>query len=113
MGAWEGEWTSEPTGHSGPLWCLIEPLEGSDSHYHFRYRAGWAWIVRGEYAHDVLTREVGDAIHFDEEMDLGRLGGIYRAESKIQAGQWEGRHRSTMGDRGSIRMRRAAKSSRL
>lgn len=111
-GPWIGSWTSIPTGHEGPLWCLVEPVPQDDSklkRYRFRYRAGWGWILRGEFEHEVSVEASGERSRFEEEMDLGKLGGVYLSETEVADGLWRGRHRSTKGDRGEIMMKRPSR----
>lgn len=108
-GPWIGSWTSIPTGHEGPLWCLVEPVLEDDSefrHYRFRYRAGWGWILRGEFEHVVGVETSGVRFRFEQEMDLGKLGGVYLSKTEVVDGLWTGRHRSTKGDHGEILMKR-------
>jgi len=108
-GPWVGHWTSVPTGHTGPLWCLIRPTNGAENRYQFHYRAGWGPWLRGEFDHEVDVVRRGGKIGITERMDLGRLGGVYTLESVISGADWGGAHHSNKGDHGRVVMKRPSR----
>jgi hypothetical protein len=110
-GPWEGEWVSVPSGHRGPLWCLVEPASGTApgqaGDYVFRYRAGWMGLLRGNYTQTVPVERGADGRSgFAGSMNLGRLGGVYSVDSEVGGGVWDASFRSTKGDHGTMSLKR-------
>ena len=105
-GPWEGTWSSEKTGHSGKLRCLIEPTEGQE--YLARFRATWGGIFVFRYDM-TLTAEHdggGDFTYFTGEANLGWLaGGVYRYEGRASGTEFYCSYESK-GDFGSFTMTR-------
>lgn len=107
-GPWKGKWHSEPSGHEGPLWCLIAEQEGKPGVFDFRYRAGWGVMQFGDYTHEDAGRQVGDEVVVKGEMDLSKAVGVYQVDGTVKAGEFKARFESNRGDRGTMVLRRPA-----
>lgn len=105
-GPWRGEWKSEINGHTGPLWCVVSPVEQQPGHYDFRYRAGWGALRFGDYTHRVEGRHDGEAFEFSGEMDLPGGAGVHHVDGRITDEAFEARYRSERGDRGTMSLKR-------
>ncbi len=107
-GPWEGEWHSEPSGHRGPLWCLIEQAGEDDTEFSFRYRAGWGRILRGNFTQvtPVVAAAEPGAYEVVATKDLGRLGGVYQIDGVVGPDAFDARFTSSKGDRGTMVLRR-------
>ncbi|CAN5118697.1 hypothetical protein BH23VER1_BH23VER1_19340 [soil metagenome] len=109
-GPWEGEWRSAPSGHHGPLWCLIGRAgEGADEQLEFRYRAGWGKVLRGNFTQRTAVDPVPGrpgAFVVQGSKDLGVLGGLYTIEGTVDPDRFDARFTSTKGDRGTMGLRR-------
>ncbi len=81
-GRWEGQWRSEASGHKGRLRCVIEPL--GERRYLARYHAVYAGILTFAYDVEMETRQVGSAVLFEGQADLGKMaGGVYHYTGRI------------------------------
>ena len=73
LGPWEGTWTSEPSGHSGRLRCLLKP--GGPTGTQARFRATYAKVLTFGYTVPLqMTSEAG-GLKFSGSANLGKLAG--------------------------------------
>jgi hypothetical protein len=106
-GRWLGEWVSTPSGHRGPLRCVIDVT--SDEQWHARFRAGYARVFRACYATDFhVARVAPDRWTFSGRSDLGALaGGQYEYSGEATLEALICRYKSPH-DHGEFRLRRPA-----
>ena len=106
-GPWQGRWTSEPTGHEGPVWCMISEHPGKPDTYDFRYRAGWGLINFGDYVHTTKVSKAPDgSIRLKSSMELPEAFGTYTVDGTVTSKAFDARHSSDKGDRGTMALRR-------
>lgn len=108
-GAWQGRWTSEMNGHSGPLWCLVSPTVeegGKAGRFDFRYRAGWGMFRFGDYTHRGAGWMDGGVMRVGGEMKLPDAVGTYRIDGTLSPDRFSARFESDRGDRGRIELSR-------
>jgi len=105
LGAWKGSWHSEPSGHRGPLWCVVTPAEGGG--HDFRYRAGWGAFQFGDYTHHVEAELAADgSLAVTGEMELPGGFGTYTIDGRLTATEFKARFTSDRGDRGTMTLSR-------
>ena len=104
-GRWHGEWLSTPSGHRGPLRCVIEVT--SEEQWQARFRAGYAKVFRACYAADFhVARLAPDRWTFSGRSDLGALaGGQYEYSGDATRDAVICRYKSAH-DHGEFRLRR-------
>lgn len=103
-GRWSGTWTSDATGHSGALRCIVTRIE--DERYHARFHARYAKIFTFES--EVMLDAVPEAEYrnFKGESDLGWLaGGVYHYEGKTDGETFTSTYKSK-DDHGRFEMTR-------
>ncbi|MBL9168303.1 MAG: hypothetical protein JNN07_11225 [Verrucomicrobiales bacterium] len=84
VGAWDGTWVSEASGHQGRLRCLIQ--QQSATHYQAWFRANYARIFNVGYKVSLQVRSTEDRQVFQGEANLGSLvGGVYTYEGYATA----------------------------
>ena len=77
-GAWEGTWSSEPTGHTGTLRAIVTPVTRSTAaSYHFEYKATWKRVLSAVFHADHLAKWKDGRSTLSGEKDLGRYGGVF------------------------------------
>lgn len=106
-GPWQGRWTSAPTGHEGPVWCLISEHPGKPDTYDFRYRAGWGLINFGDYLHTAKVAQAADgSFRLKSSMELPEAFGTYTIDGTVTDEAFDARHKSDKGDHGTMILRR-------
>jgi hypothetical protein len=105
-GPWLGTWVSEVNGHTGPLWCIVQPTPERHGRYDFRYRAGWGVFKFGDYIHTVPAKAGKDgSLTLSGEMKLPGGLGIYQVKGKLTRKTFTATYRGA-GDRGTISLKR-------
>ncbi len=105
-GPWLGNWKSEVNGHTGPLWCIVQPSPGKPGKYDFRYRAGWGVLKCGDYTHSVPAKRRKDgSLALSGEMELPSGLGTYRVKGRLTRETFSATYQSA-GDRGTISLKR-------
>jgi len=103
-GAWVGRWSSDATGHSGPLRCLVWREDAS--HYAAHFRAGYAGVFRFTYTVRLEAQPHYGGWEFSGQEDLGALaGGVYYYEGHATPTNFFSTYRSKR-DHGIFEMRR-------
>ncbi|NNC86889.1 MAG: hypothetical protein HKN82_00355 [Akkermansiaceae bacterium] len=106
-GPWKGTWHSVPSGHDGPLWCIITETPGRAGSYDFRYRAGWGILNFGDYTHTVpVKRRPGGALGVTGSMELPAAVGTYSLDGMVTNDRFDAKYTSTKGDHGTFTLRR-------
>ncbi|MGH9360534.1 MAG: hypothetical protein ACRD2T_01350 [Thermoanaerobaculia bacterium] len=109
LGAWEGGWRSEVTGHTGGLRALITRAEKGG--FRTRYRATYGCCFSFEYTVEMTVEPRGEALGFRGSADLGWLaGGVYSYEGQVKGAEFTSAYRSK-SDRGVFEMRRPSPPS--
>ena len=86
LGPWEGTWTSEPSGHSGRLRCLL--ASGGPTGTQARFRATYAKVLTFEYTVPLRMSSQGERQKFEGSADLGKLaGGLYTYDGFLSSTQ--------------------------
>lgn len=86
-GAWEGRWTSAPSGHAGRLRCLM--VRKSDTEYDAHFHANYKKVLSFSYTVPLEVHRVGESWKFNGEADLGKLaGGVYTYEGAASSSQF-------------------------
>lgn len=107
-GPWLGTWKSKVNGHTGPLWCIVQPTPDSPGDYDFRYRAGWGALQFGDYTHTTPAKLAGDgSIALTGEMKLPGGFGTYQVEGKLTRETFTATYHG-VGDKGTMTMKRPA-----
>lgn len=108
-GPWTGTWTSEKSGHTGDLRCLVSPLE-KENEYEARFHATYAGFLTFEYTITLITERKPDAMHFHAEQDIGALaGGVYEYKGTVTPEAFMADYTSK-GDFGVFNMTRPAEN---
>lgn len=103
-GAWEGTWSSAPTGHAGRLRCIM--VRKSATEYDAKFRANYKKVLSFGYTVPMDVQKVGDSWKFSGEADLGKLaGGVYTYEGAAGARQFFSTYHCEK-DHGQFRMTR-------
>jgi hypothetical protein len=111
-GPWKGSWKSKVNGHTGPLWCIVQPTPDRPGFYDFRYRAGWGMIQFGDYTHTVAARAAADgSLKLSGDMVLPGGFGNYRVEGKLTGDAFDATYKSA-GDQGTMTLRRPEAKAR-
>ncbi|MBI3867483.1 MAG: hypothetical protein HY299_03045 [Verrucomicrobia bacterium] len=104
LGPWEGAWTSEPSGHSGRLRCLLSP--GGPTGTQARFRATYARILTFEYKVPLRMTPQSDGQKFEGSANLGKLaGGVYSYDGFLSSTQFFSTYKCRY-DHGVFRMTR-------
>lgn len=107
-GPWIGTWKSDTNGHTGPLWCIVEPSANNPRSYDFRYRAGWGFLKFGSYVHTVPSKRNADgSMKLSGEMALPSGLGTYQVEGLLTRVSFTATYRSA-GDHGTFTLKRPA-----
>lgn len=107
-GPWLGTWKSEVNGHTGPLWCIVQPTPDRPGEYDFRYRAGWGVLKFGEYTHTTPAKPAADgSLKLSGEMVLPGGFGTYEVEGSLTRDSFTANYQSK-GDRGIMTLKRPA-----
>jgi hypothetical protein len=108
VGRWEGSWTSDDTGHTGDLRCLITK-EGAGE-YSARYHATYGFcIITFTFEYTLPTT----AVALDQAWTLRGsallrnwiAGGLYEYEARVEGDEYVASYRASF-DRGIFRMKR-------
>ena len=97
-GCYAGTWESAPSGHTGDLRAVVEPV--GEGRYHVWYYAVFSVpyvFFELDYEHDLdLAAEAGeDGLRFVGEADLGWLaGGLYEYRGRIVGDRFVSRYRA-------------------
>jgi hypothetical protein len=107
-GPWVGTWKSDVNGHTGPLWCIVQPTPDRPGDYNFRYRAGWGMLKFGDYIHTTPAKLAADgSMKLSGEMALPGGMGTYRVEGRLTRDSFNATYRSE-ADHGTMAMKRPA-----
>jgi hypothetical protein len=107
-GPWLGTWKSDVNGHTGPLWCIVQPNPDRPGEYDFRYRAGWGALKFGDYTHTTPAKPAADgSLKLIGEMDLPGGFGTYQVEGRLTRDSFTATYQSD-GDRGTMTLKRPA-----
>lgn len=107
-GPWIGTWKSDVNGHTGPLWCIVQPTPGRPGEYDFRYRAGWGALKFGDYTHTTPAKPAADgSLKLSGEMVLPGGLGTYQVEGRLTRDSFTATYQSEV-DRGTMTLRRPA-----
>lgn len=105
-GPWQGTWISEVNGHTGPLWCIVQPTPNRSDKYDFRYRAGWGVLKFGDYTHTVPTKLGKDgSLALSGEMKLPGGLGTYQVKGMLTRETFSATYQGA-GDRGTMSLKR-------
>jgi hypothetical protein len=105
-GPWVGTWVSEVNGHTGPLWCIVQPSLDQPGKYDFRYRAGWGILKFGDYTHTVPAKLGKDgSLSLSGEMKLPGGLGIYQVKGKLTRETFSTTYQGA-GDHGTMFLKR-------
>lgn len=105
-GPWIGTWKSDVNGHTGPLWCIVQPAPNRPGDYEFRYRAGWGMLKFGDYTHTTPAKPAADgSLELSGEMVLPGGFGTYQVEGHLTRESFTATYQSD-GDRGTMTLKR-------
>ncbi len=108
-GPWLGTWKSLVNGHTGPLWCIVQPTPDRPGDYDFRYRAGWGALRFGDYTHTTPAKLAGDgSIALSGEMKLPGGFGTYQVKGRLTRETFTATYQGA-GDRGTMTLKRPAR----
>ena len=108
-GPWIGTWKSNVNGHTGPLWCIVQPTPERPGDYDFRYRAGWGALKFGDYTHTTPAKLTGDgSIALSGKMKLPGNFGNYQVEGRLTRDDFTATYQGA-GDRGTMTLKRPAR----
>lgn len=104
LGAWQGSWVSEASGHQGKLRCLIEP-KGPTGHQAW-FRANYAGILSFGYKVPLQLTPAGDRQELQGAANLGVLvGGNYTYQGYVTSTNFFSTYRCRV-DHGRFELRR-------
>ena len=108
VGRWEGTWTSDETGHTGGLRCII--TGGGHGEYAARYHATYGWCIfqfAFEYTLPTTAIRQGSAwmLHGSAFLDSWIASGLYSYEARVEGDDYIASYRSSF-DHGIFRMKR-------
>lgn len=107
-GPWLGTWISEVNGHTGPLWCIVQPTPDRPGDYDFRYRAGWGVLKFGDYTHTVPAELGKDgSLALSGEMKLPGGLGTYQVKGKLTRETFTATYQGA-DDKGTMSLKRPA-----
>jgi hypothetical protein len=107
-GPWLGTWKSNVNGHTGPLWCIVQPNPNRPGDYDFRYRAGWGVLKFGDYTHTTPAKLAADgSLKLSGEMVLPGGFGNYQVRGRLTRDSFTATYESE-GDRGTMTLERPA-----
>lgn len=107
-GPWLGTWKSNVNGHTGPLWCIVQPTPNRPGEYDFRYRAGWGALKFGDYIHTTPAKPAADgSLKLSGEMVLPGGFGTYQVDGRLTRDSFTATYQSE-GDRGTMTLKRPA-----
>jgi hypothetical protein len=107
-GPWLGTWKSDVNGHTGPLWCIVQPTPDRPGDYDFRYRAGWGVLRFGDFVHTTPAKLAADgSMKLSGEMTLPGGFGSYRVEGRLTRDSFATTYRSE-ADHGTMTLKRPA-----
>jgi hypothetical protein len=105
-GPWLGTWKSDVNGHTGPLWCIVQPAPGRPGEYDFRYRAGWGVLKFGDYTHTTPAKPAADgSLKLRGEMVLPGGLGTYQVAGRVTRDSFSATYQSE-GDSGAMTLKR-------
>ena len=105
-GPWKGTWKSQTNGHTGPIWCILQPSAEQAGKFDFRYRAGWGMLQFGDYTHTVPAAIAGDgSLALKGKMELPAGGGTYTVDGTLSPTSFEAKY-SSKADRGTMSLQR-------
>lgn len=104
VGVWRGEWTSNSTGHRGPMQVVIR--ERNDGRYQARFSGRFLVVIPFMYrATLVPSSDAYGNVVLDANKRLGLGMGSYTMRTTVVGNQLRGSF-SAARDRGSVTMRR-------
>lgn len=105
-GRWEGRWTSEASGHSGKLRCIVGPKLNPEGDRTFTYWASWKKILSATFhpVHRVVEKNRQQTFSGSHRMPAW-AGGMYTYHGSIVGGQFKASYRSSH-DHGVFEMKR-------
>jgi hypothetical protein len=103
-GVWRGEWTSNSTGHRGPMRVAIR--QRSDGMYQARFTGRFFVVIPFTYGVTMVpSRDAMGNTTLSASKRLGLGLGSYTMQTAIQGNRLQGSFRAA-GDRGTVSMRR-------
>lgn len=103
VGRWQGTWSSDPSGHTGPLRCILTKV--GETGYQARYHAGYFKILTADYTVSMEVEQEDDGWEFSGETNLGWLMGVYRHQGQIRGEHYRAEYTSKH-DHGVMDMRK-------
>ncbi len=74
-GPWTGTWASLPSGHTGPLRCIVSAGDDGEKEYEFHYWARWGKFFQGTFEVEYAVEEHPDgSLSVTGSQDLGPFG---------------------------------------
>lgn len=112
LGAWEGTWRSEASGHTGTLRAIVTAPspEANPTHYTFHYEPVWKQMLRVSLKaeHEAKRKDARGPWILSGEKDLGVLGGVYRFTGTATTISFKANYASAV-DHGVFEMKRPTK----
>lgn len=106
-GPWKGSWKSNMNGHSGPLWCMVNPTPGAQDSYDFRYHAGWGKFEFGDFTHTVPgAMTPANTLAVQGKMELAGFVGTYTVDGTATKDTFKAKYKSDQGDHGTMTLKR-------
>lgn len=107
VGAWEGTWHSEGSGHRGRLRSVVSPSKNAEGDHAFHYHAIWGGILSGAYRVDHRVKEVKkDEWQFQGQHKMpGWAGGLYTYQGTVKGDDFQATYECAM-DHGTFQMKR-------
>ncbi len=101
-GRWRGEWTSQSTGHRGPMRANVHPQ--SDGTYAARFIGRFFVVIPFTYRATLVPTAPGSP-HLTAEKELGPILGSYRMQTSFGPNSMHGNFQAAK-DQGTVRMTR-------
>ena len=104
VGRWDGTWTSEQTGHSGRLRCIVTRID--EQHYDARFHAVYGAIFTFGYDVPLEVKPDEGGVSFRGSADLGFMaGGEYRYRGEATPTDFKATYHAE-SDHGTFAMKR-------
>jgi hypothetical protein len=104
VGVWRGQWTSNSTGHRGPMRVAIRP--GSNGTYQAHFSGRFLVVIPFMYNTTLVpSRDANGNLTLSASKRLGPRMGNYTMQNVIVGNRMQGSF-SAAGDRGNVTMNR-------
>ena len=104
QGPWTGSWSSDASGHTGKLRCVV--TKADDGFYRARFHAKYRKVLSFGYTVPLKVEPAGDSFNFRGEADLGWLaGGVYQYDGHADVTNFFSNY-SSKYDHGTFQMAR-------